>query len=85
LGPAAVAIVHDREWFEDDERLKNDLYCPICCQEWSMNTPLGGVIHAGSDTNITHSHLDYFLMMFPLPHLNNIVRLKNSDLTTLNK
>jgi hypothetical protein len=25
VGPAPVAIVHDREWFQDNERLKNDL------------------------------------------------------------
>jgi serine/threonine protein kinase len=84
-GPAPVAIVHDREWFQDDERLKNDLRRPVRPREWSINTPLGDVIHAGSDANFTRSRLDYFLLMFPLPHLNNIVRLTNSELTTLNK
>jgi hypothetical protein len=85
VGPAPVAIVHDREWFQDDERLKNDLRRPVRPREWSINTPLGDVIHAGSDANFTRSRLDYFLLMFPLPHLNNIVRLTNSELTTLNK
>ncbi len=85
VGPAPVAIVHDREWFQDDERLKNDLWHPVRPQEWSINTPLGDVIHAGSDANFTHSRLDYFLLMFPLLLLNKIVRLTNSELTALNK
>ncbi len=37
VGPAQAAIVHDREWFEDDKRFKIDMQCPVCPREWSMN------------------------------------------------
>jgi hypothetical protein len=50
-----------------------------------LNTPVGDIIHAGSDDNFTCSCLEYFLILFPLPRLNNILTLANSELIPLDK
>lgn len=63
---APVQTAHGTHWFRDHRAFFNPINGPVAYQDWSLRTPVGDVIRAGSDKGQNQrTILQYFLWMFP--------------------
>ena len=81
--PTPSVVVHDTTWHHDNIATLHDVNGPVLQREWQIRDEAGNLfgpsspLVAGQDTM---SRLDYFLLMFPPTHLQDMARLTNTVL-----
>ena len=83
--PEAAAMVHDQEWFVDDPATKLSVNGNYHSRNWAVKTRMGYMLGCGGDHQNSHSHLEYFLMLFPPEQLRLILQLTNNELAMARK
>ena len=77
---------HDTQWASDQEATLFPINGAVAQRQWSIRSSVGDVFGPGCDIGGHQwSPIDYFFMMFPMPHLQQIVRLTNEGLSNNNK
>ena len=81
----AAAMVHDQEWFVDDPAMKLHVNGNYHFRNWAIKTMMGYMFRQGGDHQISYSHLEYFLMLFPPEQLQLILQLTNNKVAMARK
>ena len=90
LSPSVT--VHDTSWYQDDVATQHDMNGPVLRRDWRVRDAAGNVLVPHCDgrggrgnQELQMSRLEYFLMMFPQNHLQEMARLTNKGLAATNK
>ncbi|KAG7372651.1 transposase IS4 [Nitzschia inconspicua] len=72
-----VVTTHEVDWFIDDEAVLHPIGQPTPRRSWSIKTPIGDVLQAGSNADKRLTKMDVFLLAFPPESLVSICRNTN--------
>ncbi|KAG7352187.1 hypothetical protein IV203_008235 [Nitzschia inconspicua] len=72
-----VVTTHEVDWFIDDEAVLHPIGQPTPRRNWSIKTPIGDVLQAGSNADKRLTKMDVFLLAFPPESLVSICRNTN--------
>ena len=79
-GPQPTVTAHEQTWYSDDVAIKLPIKGNYHYRTWAIKVRNGECIGKGGDPQQTHSHLEYFIMLFPPSQLNLIANLMNGEL-----
>jgi hypothetical protein len=87
IDPSSETVrAHDTEWIRDQEACLCPMNDAVVQRQWSIRSSVGDVFGPGCDVGGKQwSPIDYFFMMFPMTHMQAIVRLTNVGLSNNNK
>ena len=87
IDPSSETVrAHDTEWIRDQEARLCTMNDAVVQRQWSIRSSVGDVFGPGCDVGGKQwSTIDYFFMMFPMTHMQAIVRLTNVGLSNNNK
>ena len=83
--------VHDTSWHQDDVATQQDMNGPVLRRDWRVRDATGNMLvphvdgRGRGNQELQMSRLEYFLMMFPPTHCQEMARLTNKNLTAANK
>ncbi len=81
----SVCIRNGIEWEINDRGSQEDVGGPVPFREWTLKTPIGDVVTAGSEVSGRLSRLDFFMLMFPPSQLSACCKLTNINLKRKNR
>ena len=86
LGQERPIRVHNTDWVHDHEATQHALNGNVQQRLWSVRSSVGNVYTQSCDVGGNQwSPLDYFLIMFPMTHMQEIVRMTNERLVEMSK
>ncbi|KAG7345146.1 transposase IS4 [Nitzschia inconspicua] len=80
-----VVTSHKVDWFIDDEAVLEQIGQPTPRRAWSIKSPIGDVLQAGSNADNRRTKMDVFLLAFPPESLVSICRNTNVVLENIGR
>jgi hypothetical protein len=85
--------IHNTAWYQDDLATQVGVNGPVMRQDWRIRNASGNLLgprlddwrQGRNDPELQMSRLEYFLLMFPPSHLQDMARMTNKCLSKVKK